>query len=701
MPRLPSVCICGSGADGCSAATSENNMAAHVQVGFVILALVISDEVEASNAIVKLCSSTLNHNFSAIIPTQHAYPRGTLPLPAAVLRIGIASQQMPPSTPWLWSKSRAAVVAQTATLATKAAPSKAQAAAARHRRLRHEATKGPKAKTSLNAFISTEEPVRVAIPPPHPNPNPAIVPVPPGLSEWVSVVSSMAVKDNIVTSKHRTTCGSRFLENHLSPFEAHVVEQARRFSVPISGKTNLDEFGMGSHSTNSYFGSVTNINLNPHRAPARSAGGSSGGSAVAVASGQCTVALGTDTGGSVRLPAAYTKTIGFKPSYGLLSRWGVIPYANSLDTVGILASKPSQILNTLSILRPHGKHNLVSSSAKTNPTRDPTLLSKQFWDRAMRQLRDQLFSQQYAALLPGEINFSKLRIGVPMEYNIAELEPAVRSAWQRALEVLQNNGATVVPISLPSTKHALSAYYIIAPAEAASNLSKYDGVRYGSRSSSADGAGDVLYSMTRGEGFGEEVKRRILLGSYTLSSEAIDNYFIKAQKIRRLVQRDFDRVFGVQNPLRPPQQFDLSDIDDSVQLRDKLGPAEVDFIVCPTAPTLPPSLSDVLQQTPVDTYMNDVFTVPASLAGLPSISIPITGNKQVAGIQIIGQYSDDARVITMASRLMKFCLGYSSKNLNTQHHYSYKPLELERAKPREEIDKEFADALATWHASEE
>jgi len=246
------------------------------------------------------------------------------------------------------------------------------------------------------------------------------------------------------------------------------------------------------------------------------------------------------------------------------------------------------------------------------------------------------------------------------------LEPGVRKAWENLLTFFQDQGCTVVPVSLPNTKHALSAYYVLAAAEAASNLSKYDGVRYGSRGESSDGAGDVLYSETRGTGFGDEVKRRILLGSYTLSSEAVDNYFIQAQKVRRLVQHDFDRVFSMPNLLRPGEQFDLSDMEESIQLDNKLGPSQVDFIVCPTAPTLPPTLDKLSKQTPVDSYINDVFTVPASLAGLPAISIPWAVPKKYrnrwgairgahspkhAGMQIIGQYSDDFRTIALAEKL--------------------------------------------------
>jgi aspartyl-tRNA(Asn)/glutamyl-tRNA(Gln) amidotransferase subunit A len=453
---------------------------------------------------------------------------------------------------------------------------------------------------------------------------------------WVTN-KSVAMKDNIVTSKLPTTCASAILQKHQSPFEASVVEQLRSVGASITGKTNLDEFGMGSHTLNSFFGEVTNPPPFSHL----SAGGSSGGSAVAVATEQCDVALGTDTGGSVRLPAAYSGVVGFKPSYGMISRWGVIPYANSLDTVGILARSAKRVLQTF------------ASINKPDP-RDPTCLT----DKTRNRIREQ--RKQATGKFKETINkkeFGQLRIGVPIEYKIKD--GRTRRAWQRTLMLLEEEGCTIVPASLPNTMNALGAYYVIAPAEAASNLSKYDGVRYGSRSNSTDGAGDVLYSNSRGEGFGEEVKRRILLGSYALSSAAIDNYFIKAQKVRRLVQRDFDRVFSMANPLQDPQHFDLSDMHESISLDSKLGPAQVDVIVCPTSPTPAPKLDDIENETSVDTYMNDVFTVPASLAGLPAISIPLekyhpgTEEPRFDGIQIIGQYADDFRVLSAACELEK------------------------------------------------
>ncbi|KAM0151083.1 hypothetical protein ACHAPG_008474 [Botrytis cinerea] len=456
------------------------------------------------------------------------------------------------------------------------------------------------------------------------------------------VSRAVAVKDNIATISETTTCASRILETYQSPFDASVVEDVKAGTGHVAGKTNMDEFGMGSHSLNSHFGAVR------HHKPfrLRSVGGSSGGSAMAVATSTTNMALGTDTGGSVRLPAAYTGTAGFKPSYGIVSRFGVVPYANSLDTVGLIARSASRI------------HEIFPRLSSHDP-RDPTSLKPSSRSRIKEQRMD-FFGKTKISATHDPFYLRELKIGVPIEYNISELDLEVSWAWQRMLKLLQREGCTIVPISLPNTKHALSAYYVLAAAEASSNLSKYDGVRYGTRDQSSDGAGDVLYSGTRGAGFGDEVKRRILLGSYSLSSDAIDNYFIQAQKVRRLVQRDFDRVFSMPNFLRPEEQFDLSDMEEGIALEDKLGPAEVDIILCPTAPTLSPIVQDITErQTPVDAYMNDVFTVPASLAGIPSISIPcklpFKFSKQsvpsTVGIQIMGQHSDDGRALQVASML--------------------------------------------------
>ncbi|KAK3070717.1 Trimeric GatFAB AmidoTransferase(AdT) complex subunit [Teratosphaeriaceae sp. CCFEE 6253] len=434
---------------------------------------------------------------------------------------------------------------------------------------------------------------------------------------------TVAVKDNIVTRTLSTTAASKSLTGYASPFDATVVELLQQHGATISAKTNLDEFGMGSHSQNSYAGPV----LSPfHRdGSALSPGGSSGGSAVAVITGQCWAALGTDTGGSVRLPAAYSGTVGFKPSYGLLSRWGVIQYANSLDTVGILAQD----------VRDAG---ILFRCLDRFDKRDPTSLSP-----VTRQVID-----------GRRQSLQRLRIGVPSEYNIQELSPAVRSVYIRSLQSLQDAGHTLHPVALPATRQALSAYYVLAPAEASSNLAKYDGIRYGYRTEGPDASpkrGLSLYAQTRGEGFGEEVKRRILLGAYTLSSEAIDNYFIQAQKVRRLVQQDFDRVFAHHNVLVDKQAKSPDDSGDGVHV-----------LLTPTAPTLPPTVEEVKRQSAVESYMNDVFTVPASLAGLPAVSVPVALSEdekagieeidvKTVGMQIIGQFGDDELVLRAAECL--------------------------------------------------
>ncbi|OIW31100.1 amidase signature enzyme, partial [Coniochaeta ligniaria NRRL 30616] len=455
----------------------------------------------------------------------------------------------------------------------------------------------------------------------------------------------LAIKDNITTTTLPTTCASPFLSSYTSPFPATIVTQLLALGALPVGKTNLDEFGMGSHTVHSSYGPVSSPLSPPPPSPQLSAGGSSGGSAAAVAGGEADVAIGTDTGGSVRLPAAYTGVVGFKPSYGMVSRWGVVPYANSLDTVGFLAREAGRIRGLVV-----GEGALFAQ----HDERDPTCLSPE------ARRRCAAVREGYTAGRGKGTEVKGMTFGIPTEYNIEELDPRIRDAWGRVAARLEGLGARVVPVGMPSTRHALSAYYVIAPAEASSNLAKYDGVRYGVRQAGrSDGAGETLYSEARGRGFGDEVRRRVLLGSYTLSSEAMDNYFVQAQRVRRLVVRDFDRVFRLGNPLRERETFDLAEMDEGVELEDKFGPAEVDFLLCPTAPTLPPSLEEVMAQTPVDGYMNDVFTVPASLAGLPAVSVPVKiegadgGPVDFAGLQVIGQFWDDARVLGVAERIQE------------------------------------------------
>ncbi|KAB8228225.1 glutamyl-tRNA(Gln) amidotransferase subunit HER2 [Aspergillus alliaceus] len=445
----------------------------------------------------------------------------------------------------------------------------------------------------------------------------------------------IAIKDNICTRDLPTTCASGMLQNFTSPFNSTVVEQLEDAGAVVAGKTNLDEFGMGSHSIHSRFGPVKSLRQDDDTEPL-SAGGSSGGSAVAVATGQCYAALGTDTGGSVRLPAAYTGIVGFKPSYGLISRWGVVAYANSLDTVGILGRNTTSVRDVFDIVNQHDP-------------RDPTSLSP--------FSRSRILSYLHSPPCASRLNSAPLRIGVPIEYNISELHPSVRRAWSRSLAYMQQQGHSIYAVSLPTTKLALSAYYVLAPAEASSNLAKYDGVRYGSRFDGPDSHGQpdgYLYANTRGRGFGSEVKRRIVLGAFSLSADAMDNYFIQAQRVRRLVQHDFNSVFQTKQPLAYPR----------LNMESPRKHTGVDILICPTAPSAPPRISELTNSdtaaSPLEAYMNDVFTVPASLAGLPAMSVPVTvrgdrnqgsNDTELAGIQIVGQYGDDELVMKVGELL--------------------------------------------------
>ncbi|CAK7271459.1 Trimeric GatFAB AmidoTransferase(AdT) complex subunit [Sporothrix epigloea] len=490
---------------------------------------------------------------------------------------------------------------------------------------------------------------------------------------------TLAVKDNIATLGQGlpTTCGSAMLEGYQSPFEATIVTQMRERGGRIVGKTNLDEFGMGSHSLYSSSGPVQS----PAAGESVSVGGSSGGSAVAVRLGDADVALGTDTGGSVRLPAAYGGVVGFKPSYGMLSRFGVVPYANSLDTVGLLAREVGPI-RRLIVGQPSSKRSEDKGLwSVSDSSRDPTSLTLATRLRLAGQRSgygaERGHGRRGQRSESAEMDLSGLTIGIPLEYNIQELDPRIRAAWVAAAERLRALGARVAAVSLPSTRHALSAYYVLAPAEASSNLARYDGVRYGGLGrvedrEAASGAEGVLYERVRGAGLGPEVQQRILLGAYALSSGARDNYFVQAQRVRRVIVRDFDAVFLLANPLRDSStldgayddpetgnhdHIDLSDLPEEVPLQDKRGPAQVDFLLCPTAPTPAPRLADVAAApSHVDAYINDVFTVPASMAGLPAISIPMppvrSGDALCPGFQLIGQFWDDARLLQVAETVM-------------------------------------------------
>lgn len=408
----------------------------------------------------------------------------------------------------------------------------------------------------------------------------------------------VTVKDNFCTKDLPTTCASAFLKNYRSPYDATVVELIRKSRAVLIGKTNMDEFAMGSNNTYSIHGPA----LNPLYSEARSPGGSSGGSAAAVAAGFCDVGVGSDTGGSVRLPAAYCSIFGFKPSYGLISRYGLVSYAQSLDTVGIHARELAPLRQLFDILN-------------KPDDRDPSCAS----ERLREQIKEATKRRR-----------EKLKVGVIAEANI-DCDVEVRAAWMEVLNQLIDAGHEVYIVSMPILKHALSTYYMLAPAEAASNLARYDGVRYGSRASADKDSEGVLYAPTRNENFGPEVQRRVLLGTFNVRSEAFDDHFLKAQKVRRLIQNEFNRIFRTTNVLC-----------------DSASSGSLDIIVQPTTNRLPPLIESTDAIDTVDEYLTDILTVPANLAGLPAISLP---RSKSIGIQVCGQYGDDLLVLDVAEYL--------------------------------------------------
>ncbi|CAG8488280.1 9348_t:CDS:10 [Acaulospora morrowiae] len=468
----------------------------------------------------------------------------------------------------------------------------------------------------------------------------------------------VAYKDNFCTKELATTCGSNILRGFTSPYDATVVELLQDAGAIMIGKTNLDEFGMGSANLYSAFGPV----YNPHKILSASgdiygteekrvAGGSSGGSAAAVASGKCFAALGSDTGGSVRLPASYCGVVGFKPSYGLCSRWGLIAYANSLDTVGIITKTVED------------SHLIFVDIISKYDERDSTSLPSQL--------------RTFKSSTPSNSRFSHdlngLRVGVPQEYFVSELSEEIVKLWRQGISNLRSNGAKIITVSCPNTKYALSTYYILAPAEASSNLARYDGIRYGHRSekdssqpNSLDEDGGFLYANTRDEGFGEEVKRRIMLGTYTLTAGSYEDYYLRAQKIRRLIQSDFDQVFSKPNPLQHHNNPNAAD--------NNTGKEGVDVLITPVATSISPKISDYAflpsrndsnPELPnahdllsgvgfLNAYVNDVFTVPANLSGIPAISVPFgisLTNGYPIGLQLMAQYGDETTLFKVAKIL--------------------------------------------------
>lgn len=408
---------------------------------------------------------------------------------------------------------------------------------------------------------------------------------------WTGI--PFAHKDIFCTSGVRTTCGSRMLENFVPPYNATVTENFRKAGAVCLGKTNMDEFAMGSSNESSHFGPVTNpwgLSKGEKRVP----GGSSGGSAAAVAARLVPAATATDTGGSIRQPAALCGITGLKPTYGRVSRYGMIAFASSLDQGGTMARTAEDNALMLNVM------------AGFDP-KDSTSV-----DRAV---------PDYTATLNEPLK--GLRIGLPKEYFSDQLSPAMEEQVRAAVKEYEKLGATVKEVSLPNAKLAIAAYYVIAPAEASANLSRFDGVRYGYRCEDPKDLMD-LYTRTRAEGFGTEVKRRILVGTYALSAGYFDAYYLKAQKVRRLIQQDFINAFK-----------------------------EVDVLMSPTTPSPAFALGEKTND-PVTMYLEDIFTIAVNLAGVPAMSVPagfVDGLP--VGLQIIGNYFDEARLLNAAHQFQQ------------------------------------------------
>jgi aspartyl-tRNA(Asn)/glutamyl-tRNA(Gln) amidotransferase subunit A len=397
----------------------------------------------------------------------------------------------------------------------------------------------------------------------------------------------LAHKDIFCTKGMLTTCGSRMLSNFVSPYDAHVIERLAAAGTVLLGKTNMDEFAMGSSNETSYYGPVRN----PWDS-ARVPGGSSGGSAAAVAARMAPAATGTDTGGSIRQPAALTGISGLKPTYGLVSRYGMIAFASSLDQGGPMAKSAADLA-------------LLLNAMSGFDARDSTSLERPAED----------YTRELAMPLAG------LRIGLPQEYFAEGVEAGVRERVREAVRWFESQGATTVEVALPNTKLSIPVYYVLAPAEASSNLSRFDGVRYGHRAREYADLKD-MYCRSRAEGFGAEVKRRILIGTYVLSHGYYDAYYLQAQKLRRLIAKDFAEAF-----------------------------TRCDLVMGPTTPGTAFAIG-AKSADPVQMYLNDIFTIAANLAGLPGMSIPCGFDAAglPVGLQIIGNYFAEARMLGAAHR---------------------------------------------------
>ncbi len=394
----------------------------------------------------------------------------------------------------------------------------------------------------------------------------------------------IAVKDLFCTNGIKTTAGSKILNNFIPTYESTVTKNIWNEGGILLGKLNCDEFAMGSSNETSFFGNVQNP-IDKNLVP----GGSSGGSSSAVAANLTPVTIGTDTGGSIRQPASFTGTVGLKPTYGSCSRYGIVAFASSLDQAGPMSKNVKDAAVLLEVISSFDKKDSTSIDFKRNK-----------------------YSEELTTNIKGK------KIGIPKEYRVEGMPEEIENLWKKGIEHVKECGAEVIDISLPHTNYALPTYYIVAPAEASSNLARYDGVKYGFRS-----PGENLidmYEKTRSEGFGEEVKRRIMIGTYVLSSGYYDAFYLKAQKVRQLIKKDFDEAYK-----------------------------KVDAILTPSTPSSAFKIGEK-KDDPVSMYLNDIFTVPVNLAGLPGISIPAGLDKRgyPLGLQIIGKPFDEQNILNIA-----------------------------------------------------
>ena len=400
----------------------------------------------------------------------------------------------------------------------------------------------------------------------------------------------LAVKDLFCTKGVKTTAGSKILENFIPTYESTVTNNLWNEGGILLGKLNCDEFAMGSSNETSYFGNTISP-IGKDLVP----GGSSGGSASALAANFTPATIGTDTGGSIRQPASFTGTVGLKPTYGLCSRWGIVAFASSLDQAGPMTNNVEDCALLLEAMSGYDQ-------------KDSTSINK----------KKESYSKNLSPNIKG------LKVGIPKEYRVENMPKEIEDLWKKGIDILQKSGAKIVDITLPHTKYALPTYYIVAPAEASSNLARYDGVKYGYRSTKGKNLIE-MYENTRGEGFGDEVKRRILIGTYVLSSGYYDAYYLKAQKVRKLIKNDFDKCF-----------------------------TKIDAILTPSTPS---SAFKVGEKTndPISMYLNDIFTVPVNLAGIPAISIPagLDNKGRPLGLQLISKALDEQKILNIAFAMEK------------------------------------------------